>query len=74
LAQVATGKWSSIVPAHLPQALGLLPTIKAVPLVSPEVSHLVGLIVPTRYAMSPLTNALVREAGRLGEHKNTSHH
>ena len=62
LAQVATGHWSSIVPLGLAEALTLPPAIKAIPIVAPEVSHLVGLIVPQRYAMSPLINALVREA------------
>ena len=28
-------------------------------------THLVGLVVPQRYAISPLTNALVREAERM---------
>lgn len=67
LAQVATGQWSSIAPAHLHGALGLMPDIKALPIVAPEVSYLVGLIVPPRYAMSPITNSLVREAERLAE-------
>ena len=67
LVQVATGKWSGIVPTGLSETIGLLQSIRAVPIVSPEVSHLVGLIVSPRYAMSPLTNALVREAERLGD-------
>ena len=65
LAHVASGYWSSIVPAALTQSIGLPPAIAAVPIGEPEVSHLVGLIVAPRYAMSPLTNALVQEAERL---------
>lgn len=65
LAHVASGYWSSIVPASLPQSIGLPAEIAAVPIGEPEVSHLVGLIVAPRYAISPLTNALVREAERL---------
>ena len=65
LAHVATGKWSSIVPSVLVDTIGFLPALRAVPIVAPEVSHLVGLIVSPRYSMSPLTNALVREAERL---------
>ncbi len=65
LAHVASGYWSSIVPVSLGQSIGLPPEIAAVPIGEPEVSHLVGLIVAPRYAISPLTNALVREAERL---------
>ena len=64
LSHVATGRWSSIVSASLLEDLSLT-SIRAVPIVSPEVTHLVGLVVPQRYAISPLTNALVREAERM---------
>lgn len=65
LSHVAAGYWSSIVPASLTRSIGLPPTIAAVPIGAPEISHLIGLIVAPRFAMSPLTNALVREAERL---------
>ena len=64
-AHVLTGGWSSIVPSSLTETVVLPPPIRAVPIVAPEISHLVGLVVPQRYAISPLTNALVREAERL---------
>ncbi len=65
LAHVASGYWSSIVPAALTRSIGLPPAISAVPIGEPEVSHLVGLIVAPRYAISPLTNAIVQAAERL---------
>ena len=65
VAHVTTGHWSSIVPSSLVEDLELASTIRAVPIVSPTVTHLVGLVVPQRYAISPLTNALVREAERM---------
>lgn len=65
LAHVATGQWSSIVPVGLSDLVGLPPGVRTVRITAPEVSHLVGLVVPERYAISPLTNALVREAERL---------
>ncbi len=65
LAHVASGYWSSIVPAALTRSIGLPPAIAAVPIGEPEVSHLIGLIVAPRYAISPLTNALVQAAERL---------
>ena len=67
LAQVSTGTWSSIVPLNLLDTVALRPSIRAIPIVAPDVSHLIGLIVSPRYAMSPLTNALVREARRLAD-------
>ena len=65
LAHVATGAWSSIAPSLLADTLSLPPSIRAIPIVAPDVSHLVGLVVSPRYAMIPLTNAFVREAERL---------
>ena len=65
LAHVASGYWSSIVPAALTRSIGLSPEIAAVPIGEPDVSHLVGLIVAPRYAISPLTNALVQAGERL---------
>ena len=64
VAHVATSRWSSVVAASLVEDLSLA-TIRAIPIVSPQVTHLVGLVVPQRYAISPLTNALVREAERM---------
>ena len=65
VAHVATGRWSSVVPAGLGETVGLPASVRAVPIVRPDVTHLVGLVVPQRFAISPLTNALVREAERL---------
>ncbi len=65
MAHVASGYWSSIVPASLIPSVGLPPNTSAVPIAEPEVSHLVGLVVTPRYAISPLTNALVQAAERL---------
>ena len=65
MAHVATGRWSSIVPAGLGETIGLPPSVRAVPITGPAVTHLIGLVVPQRFAISPLTNALVREAERL---------
>ena len=36
-------------------------SVRAIPIVGPDVTHLIGLVVPQRFAISPLTNALVRE-------------
>lgn len=65
IAHVATGRWSSVVPSSLSETVGLPRNVRAIPIVAPEVTHLIGLVVPQRYAISPLTNALVREGERL---------
>lgn len=65
LTHVTFGEWSSIVPTALLDAVLLPAGVRAIKIGAPEISHLVGLIVPQRYAISPLTNALVRDAERL---------
>ncbi len=65
VAHVATGRWSSIVSTSVTETVALPSQIRAVPIIAPSVNHLVGLVVPQRYAISPLTNALVREAERM---------
>ena len=66
-AHIRTTRWSTIMPVGLAEALGLVGDgrINAVPLADPDVSHQVGLVVPQREPMMPLTAALVAEARRL---------
>ncbi len=62
---VRTGRWASVMPAKLASALGLTDTVRAIPIVEPEVSHSIGLVVPERNPLTPLINALVSEAKQL---------
>ena len=62
---VRTGRWASIMPAVLADTLGLTDTIRSIPIVEPDVTHSIGLVVPHREPMTPLTAALVAEARRL---------
>ena len=64
LAHVRTGRWASIVPAALLDALDLPETIVALPLVAPEVTNLIGLVIPDRNPMTPLVQALFAETHR----------
>jgi DNA-binding transcriptional LysR family regulator len=64
-AHVRTGRWASVMPAKLAETLGLTETIRAIPIVEPEAVHTIGLVVPSREPMTPLTAALVAEAHRL---------
>ena len=62
---VRTGRWASIMPARLAATLGLTDVLRAIPIVQPEASHTIGLVVPAREPMTPLTAALVAEARRI---------
>jgi len=64
-AHVRTGRWASVMPAKLADTLGLTETIRAIPIVEPQAVHTIGLVVPARAPMTPLTAALVAEAQRL---------
>jgi DNA-binding transcriptional LysR family regulator len=66
-AQVRTGRWASVMPAKLAETLGLTETIRTIPIVEPEAVHTIGLVVPARQPMTPLTAALVAEAQQLAK-------
>ena len=62
---VRTGRWASVMPAKLAETLGLTTTIRAIPILEPEAVQTIGLVVPAREPMTPLTAALVAEAKRV---------
>jgi DNA-binding transcriptional LysR family regulator len=64
-AHVRTGRWATIMPSKLAETLGLTGTIRSIPIVEPEAVHTIGLVVPAREPMTPLTAALVAEAKRM---------
>jgi DNA-binding transcriptional LysR family regulator len=66
-AHVRTGRWATVMPSKLAETLGLTDTIRAIPIVEPEAVHTIGLVVPTREPMTPLTAALVAEAKRVAK-------
>jgi hypothetical protein len=51
--------------AHPAATLGLTEVLRAIPIVEPEASHTIGLVVQARKPMTPLTWALVVAAGRV---------
>jgi hypothetical protein len=55
---VRSGRLSSIVPKTLIQVLGMPSGAIALDLVEPDVSRKVGLIVPNREPLAPITLAL----------------
>jgi DNA-binding transcriptional LysR family regulator len=62
---VRTGRWASIMPAVLADTLGLTDPIRSIPIVEPDVTHEIGLVVPHREPMTALIAALVAEAQRV---------
>jgi DNA-binding transcriptional LysR family regulator len=66
-AHVRTGRWASVMPAKLAETLGLTETMRAIPIVEPDEVHTIGLVVPEREPMTPLTKALVAEAQRVAK-------
>ena len=61
-AHVRSGAWCSVVPQTF---LPLFPdekTVRAIPLVDPAVSHVVGLVVPDREPLTPSAQELARVA------------
>jgi len=56
------GTLSSVLPEALVATLGPLPDVRAIPLVEPEASHSVGLIVPEREPLVPIAAAIFRIA------------
>jgi DNA-binding transcriptional LysR family regulator len=62
---VRTGRWASVMPAKIAETLGLTDTIRAIPITQPEAVQTIGLVVPARAPMTPITAALVEEARRV---------
>jgi DNA-binding transcriptional LysR family regulator len=62
---VRTGRWASVMPARLAATLGLTDVLRAIPIVDPESTHAIGLVLPAREPMTPLNAALLAEARRV---------
>ncbi len=59
---VRTGRWASVMPVKLASMLGLSAAVRAIPIKGGPPSPSVGLVVPYREPMTPLTAALVTQA------------
>lgn len=64
---VSSGKWSSIMPPVLVDAIELKPGVRSIPIVEPVVTHQVGLVISDRDPMTPLVRALAVAARQLAE-------
>lgn len=59
---IRTGKWSSIMPLNLAETFGFAEPIRAIPIIEPDASHTVGLVVARRDPNTTLVQALLDEA------------
>jgi DNA-binding transcriptional LysR family regulator len=58
-AHTALGSWSSIVPHTFQLMFGGIPDLCAVPLVEPEATQMLGLVLPNREPLSPIAGTLL---------------
>ncbi|MEJ0045789.1 MAG: hypothetical protein WDN04_06450 [Rhodospirillales bacterium] len=65
LTHVRTAKWASVMPAVLADALGVTAQVRAIPIVEPDVTHMIGLVVPHSDPPMPMVQALIAEARAL---------
>jgi len=61
-AHVRTGRWTSIMPTVLMEALGLPAELEAIPLVDPVIEHTIGLVMMNRDPQSPMAAAMIAAA------------
>jgi DNA-binding transcriptional LysR family regulator len=70
---IRTGKWSSIMPLNLAETFGFAEPIRAIPIVEPDASHLVGMVAAQRDPHTPLVSALLDEAMALASDFAATH-
>ena len=62
ISHIRTGKWASVMPLNLAETLGVVEPIRAIPIVEPDASHLVGLVAVHREPHTPLVSAFLNQA------------
>lgn len=67
ISHVMTGRWASIVPRQLAQMFLGGGALRSIPIVAPEVEHMVGLIAARRDPLTPVLGALIAEAERFAK-------
>ena len=58
---VKAGRWATVMPEKLAQALGVTAPLRAIPILEPEAVHEVGLVAPQREPAQPMVAALLAE-------------
>jgi len=59
-----TGRWSTVLPTTFLPLVDTVRTLRAIPLVEPEVRHVIGLVLAEREPLRPLAHALLQIAKR----------
>jgi DNA-binding transcriptional LysR family regulator len=69
-AHVRSGGWASIMPVRFAEAFERPGRLRAIPLVEPDVRHVIGLILPDRDTHTPIVARLIKVAERAfpGQH------
>ena len=63
-AHVRTGGWASIMPVRFAEEFMDPGRLRAIPLVEPDVRHIIGLILPDRDTHTPVVSRFIRTAQR----------
>ena len=66
ISHVLTGQWASVVPKRLADMFVADGRLISVPIVEPEAEHTIGLIAARREPQTPVLQALIEDAVRLG--------
>ena len=64
---VRTGRWATVMPDKLADALGLTQQLRSVPIVEPDAAHQIGLVVPKREPSTAVLSALVAETAAVAK-------
>ena len=67
---IRDGNWAGIMPAAFIDLMGVADRVRAIPIIEPTASQLIGLIVPDREVQTPLSTALIAEAQRMASRRD----
>jgi len=70
LAHVLTGRWATVLPERLAETLATAPGLRRIPIIEPDATYQVGLVVPSREPMPILTSALLAVARQIGSEQS----
>ena len=62
MAHVRVGQWASIIPNSALESAELTETLRAIPIIEPEVFHTIGLVVSEQAPAQPAITSLIEEA------------
>ena len=62
MAHVRVGRWASIVPNSALEFVEFTDTLRAIPIVEPEVFHTIGLVASQQSPVQPAIASLIEEA------------